>query len=167
MSSNNDDFFGGEMVPPSEMDFIERHFSHLRRSRYFRSNTDVHVAYMNVDVFKKKLTWKFIYDALLKMIERFPNMYRVMICLALLLHDEVSQTTDIWYPSWNSTISDEVDFMLIRSRPYRKHDLKIIREYLVRAEATDFINSDMQNYAENSRTSVAFPYYLHYIGILL
>ena len=122
---------------------------------------------MNVDLYGKQLSWQLFYNNLLKMLRKHPSLFRVMICLALLLHDEINQKTDIWYPSWNSAISDEVDFMLIRPGVHRKHDLKLIRQYLIRAETTDFINSDMQNYAENSRTSIAFPYYAHYVGILL
>ena len=159
--------FGGAAEPriPPQLALHEWQYARLRRNQVFYSRGDPLVVYMNVDCFNVRLSWQFFYDNLIQLLDMYPEIFTVQISLAMILYDELSHKINVFYPSYNTNVINMYgDFMPVHPHT-RRQDLARIRHLLQIAEGNEFINDTLYSYAENSRSSLGYPYYVHYTAI--
>lgn len=108
----------------------------------------------------------FFYQKLETLRKIEPRIYRVSIQIAFIIYNQKTERINIFYPSYNTVITNDSIMMYIHPHNEDK-SMKQIRLELEKAEAQSFMNDFTMQCAENSSDSLAVPFYCLYHMLLL
>ena len=161
------ELFGGNsiLLPHPSLTEFEQRFSALRHTQMWLSDSGK-TAFYRVDLYQRKLSWQLFFLHLLIFVRAHTNMRRVTISMAFLIQNQLSGQVDLFYPSTNSSIINYPSHLYINQRDIYG-SLKRIQTLIQKAQSYEFMNRMMQEYADNSKSSIAYPYYCLYTAMLI
>jgi hypothetical protein len=142
-----------------------KEYSEMRTPEIWYSPSGLKCFYKG-DCFDRKLDADFFYEHLLRFFKVEPRLYRIAIQLGLIIQNQVTGDTDMFYCSSNTVVHDSVPYIYLFPQNLNV-SFKTAKRILQQAERNDFMNRFTHQYARTSADSIALPFYFQIDALLL